>query len=918
MNSTTRQLIIALALATALFGCADQSASNGSAYGTVSMALTSTMDDGSRFRITSASLKLTGPQTAGIDLDAAYTDDAMFEVIVASGEYSVFLTDGWQLERAEMGKAWEPVSATLISANPQVVQVTDGGFTTVSLHFTAGESEVALAFGGVEVAAKVADMIQCRPGERVARSCGENFLGEQFVTCFAGEWSDWSDCEMPAENADEMCIGGPSIEEVEASACEAGGFVAQQKDQLITVLPFESEQNASDFYGYGTANGASSGTGFEASDRATIGLHRDPQGVLSVHVVLDAANDGSGGGTRLQIDNLGLARMVVADDPNDPIMDVEGGKFEWVWGGCCTDGVALELKDDQPCLTFTFSEMQGLTGVDIMTGHGSERVSVTEMGKAFTICAATSCMDPVVATAAQASCVSEADCEVSEVCGTDGLCWPGCETTGCPEMTQCTPEGLCKAPTACVPACEGRECGDDGCGGVCGTCPAAAPVCNDTFQCEVPPTCPEGQIEDCDGICADANAIGDGTCDPELFCETHQKDGGDCDDFCGEDQFVCGDLQCVGSTRRCDQVNDCADGSDESGCVFTDDCSMPYEAIACDGGCAPAWRLGNDECDTAFNCAEANWDGGDCQVACAAGEVTACDGSCIAFSNVADGACDEALDCEAFAYDGGDCAEVIECQPNCLGRTCGTDGCGGSCGTCEEAEVCEGADDSSVTAYCSSPTPAEPVLAFAPILDWDAYVEATENYTEYVEDFETTYAGAEVGRAVHKTTSSDAFSMADYVTFSTASASDLPHPSQGEHHWEEGVIHDEVVVAGDSAKWQNKLSDWTGGDTAILAASDRRNKAGHDAIEARFSEPVRVAAFDLSTNVSGFTMAIYVGEDVTPVETFEIPAGSLFVGVEVSDEDGESISAVRLIPNRDISSPNGTYWWSMWEARFAM
>jgi len=345
---------------------------------------------------------------------------------------------------------------------------------------------------------------------------------------------------------------------------------------------------------------------------------------------------------------------------------------------------------------------------------------------------------------------------------------------------------------------------------------------------------------------------------------------------------------------------------------------MPYEAIACDGGCAPAWRLGNDECDTAFNCAEANWDGGDCQVACAAGEVTACDGSCIAFSNVADGACDEALDCEAFAYDGGDCAEVIECQPNCLGRTCGTDGCGGSCGTCEEAEVCEGADDSSVTAYCSSPTPAEPVLAFAPILDWDAYVEATENYTEYVEDFETTYAGAEVGRAAHKTTSSDAFSMADYVTFSTVSASDLPHPSQGEHHWEEGVTHDEVVVAGDSAKWQNKLSDWTGGDTAILAASDRRNKAGHDAIEARFSEPVRVAAFDLSTNVSGFTMAIYVGEDVTPVETFEIPAGSLFVGVEVSDEDGESISAVRLIPNRDISSPNGTYWWSMWEARFAM
>jgi len=38
---------------------------------------------------------------------------------------------------------------------------------------------------------------------------------------------------------------------------------------------------------------------------------------------------------------------------------------------------------------------------------------------------------------------------------------------------------------ACSPQCDGRECGDDGCGGVCGTCGADA-TCSDTGSCEAP------------------------------------------------------------------------------------------------------------------------------------------------------------------------------------------------------------------------------------------------------------------------------------------------------------------------------------------------------------------------------------------------------------------------------------------------
>ena len=60
-----------------------------------------------------------------------------------------------------------------------------------------------------------------------------------------------------------------------------------------------------------------------------------------------------------------------------------------------------------------------------------------------------------------------------------------------PQLT-CVPESghrsdycLCVRPEACVPACEGRRCGDDGCGGSCGTCETGARC--DAGACVTPP-----------------------------------------------------------------------------------------------------------------------------------------------------------------------------------------------------------------------------------------------------------------------------------------------------------------------------------------------------------------------------------------------------------------------------------------------
>jgi hypothetical protein len=49
-----------------------------------------------------------------------------------------------------------------------------------------------------------------------------------------------------------------------------------------------------------------------------------------------------------------------------------------------------------------------------------------------------------------------------------------------------TPE-IVKPPDVCAPACGGKQCGSDGCGGVCGSC-AATETCGVTGQCEPPTT----------------------------------------------------------------------------------------------------------------------------------------------------------------------------------------------------------------------------------------------------------------------------------------------------------------------------------------------------------------------------------------------------------------------------------------------
>ena len=103
--------------------------------------------------------------------------------------------------------------------------------------------------------------------------------------------------------------------------------------------------------------------------------------------------------------------------------------------------------------------------------------------------------------------------------------------------------------TACVcaPLCSGVECGEDGCGGVCGTC-AAGQSCDSQGHCRVcAPECKDKQCgpDGCGGAC--------GLCAKGTMCDL--SDGTCCDPSCHG--RVCGPTLCGGSCGECPAGKQC-------------------------------------------------------------------------------------------------------------------------------------------------------------------------------------------------------------------------------------------------------------------------------------------------------------------------------------------------------------------------
>ena len=194
---------------------------------------------------------------------------------------------------------------------------------------------------------------------------------------------------------------------------------------------------------------------------------------------------------------------------------------------------------------------------------------------------------------------------------------------------------------ACQPDCANKDCGSDGCGSICGICvigekctnlQVCAPECD--AVCEGKFCGPDG----CDGSC--------GTCSEGFECGA---DGKCYNVVCVPDCAgkKCGDDGCNGS------CGDCVNGDL---CVVGQCAEGPCSGIPDEGKCQDG---------AAYLCVEG------------AADIQ----NCLAEPDMMCG-----WNPTVGHYD---CVDEMICVPNCTGKQCGDDGCGGLCGSCPGGWPCQ-------------------------------------------------------------------------------------------------------------------------------------------------------------------------------------------------------------------------------------
>lgn len=209
------------------------------------------------------------------------------------------------------------------------------------------------------------------------------------------------------------------------------------------------------------------------------------------------------------------------------------------------------------------------------------------------------------------------------------------------------PSDLPEGEAPCLAYCGPKECGDDGCGGICGECQNGA-VCQADGMCgpECTPQCQGKTCGDngCGGFC--------GLCPEGWQCLS----GACCMPDCAGKG--CGDDGCGGSCGQCQPGQICAQDT----CCAPDCAGKKCGPDGCGGSCGACTPL---QVCQGGNCACApNCQGKQC------GD-DGCGGSCGT--------------CSSGTCTGGHC----NCVPDCTGKSCGDDGCGGFCGFCWPECTCQ-------------------------------------------------------------------------------------------------------------------------------------------------------------------------------------------------------------------------------------
>jgi hypothetical protein len=214
LEQWSRRSVLALNLAlgvVSLAACSNTpSDSAPEQKGTLELRLVTESASGATYRLRDAILIVQGPSnTLFFDTEEDPNQD-VFSAVVVEGEYSVFLQEGWRLERTDGeadGGAPETAQARLDSPNPLGFFVNAGSSTQVPLRFQVGGEMV----GSFEIGLEVEEL---NPEPEFCSSDAECASGE--TCCIAGflgtcEALDGGACPLP----DLMVAGDVALESIQ-------------------------------------------------------------------------------------------------------------------------------------------------------------------------------------------------------------------------------------------------------------------------------------------------------------------------------------------------------------------------------------------------------------------------------------------------------------------------------------------------------------------------------------------------------------------------------------------------------------------------------------------------------------------------------------------------------------------------------
>jgi hypothetical protein len=211
--------------------------------GALSLALQQRAASGELYRLSGATLSITGAEEHTVEPEAG---EVTLELELATGSYALSLEPGYVLQREQSG-SWVDVEATLVSDNPQPFAIEDAAVTRLALRFALdGGPDVDLAIGTLAVTLEVGPAAQgegCAPrlvinevdydqeGADVADfaelynagNCALDTVGVMLSLINGGV------AEAPSYAEVDLTLAGPSL--------EAGQFVVVGRPELAASLP---------------------------------------------------------------------------------------------------------------------------------------------------------------------------------------------------------------------------------------------------------------------------------------------------------------------------------------------------------------------------------------------------------------------------------------------------------------------------------------------------------------------------------------------------------------------------------------------------------------------------------------------------------------------------------------------------------